>query len=380
MLLGRVRQYLADGQRPPTASRVAAALRAEGSVLGSAAILDLVAAMRAELVGVGPLQPLLADETVTDILVNGPSEVWVDRGEGLRLAPVTFADEAAIHSLAQRLALAAGRRLDLASPFVDARLPGGVRLHAVVPPISPAGTCLSLRVRRRRPFTLDQLVRAGTLSVSLAATVSAVVASRRSLLVTGGTGTGKTTVLATVLGLVDPVERIIIIEESGELAPAHPHVIRLEARPPNVEGQGAITLRDLVRQALRMRPDRLVVGEVRGAEVADLLAALNTGHDGGAATLHANEVVDVAARLEALGAMAGLDPLSLASQASAGVDVVVHLARSPAGPRRLQALGVTGRGADGRLTVTVALDVGPDGEPRPGPGLLRLEHLLAERQ
>jgi pilus assembly protein CpaF len=248
---------------------------------------------------------------------------------------VRFADEAAVRRLAQRLATAAGRRLDDAQPWVDAPLPGGSRLHAVLPPIAPGGTCLSLRVLRPAGFTLDELVRAGTLTAQAAALVSAVLAGRLSFLVTGGTGSGKTTLLGSLLGLVGAGERIVVVEDSPELRPVHPHVVRLVARPPNVERAGEVTLRDLVRQALRMRPDRLVVGEVRGAEVVDLLAALNTGHDGGGGTVHANRAGELPARLEALGALGGLDRDALHSQLGAAVRVVLHVRRRPDGLRVL---------------------------------------------
>ena len=252
------------------------------------------------------LEPLLADPAVTDVLVNGPGEVWVDRGDGLERVAVRFADEGAVRRLAVRLATSAGRRLDDAQPWVDARLAGGVRLHAVLPPIAAGGTCVSLRVPRPRVFDLAELVAAGAVPQDGAVLLGRLVAARVAFLVSGGTGTGKTTLLSALLSLADDGDRLLLVEDACELAPRHPHVVRLESRPANVEGAGAVTLRDLVRQALRMRPDRLVVGEVRGAEVVDLLAALNTGHEGGSGTLHANSAHDVPARLEALAAVAGM--------------------------------------------------------------------------
>jgi pilus assembly protein CpaF len=222
-----------------------------------------------------------------------------------------------------------------------------VRLHAVLAPVAAPGTCLSLRVPRRRAFTLAELVASGAVPPDGADLLRALVAARVAFLVTGGTGTGKTTLLAALLSLVDPGDRLVLVEDAGELSPEHPHVVRLEARAPNVEGAGAVTMRDLVRQALRMRPDRLVVGEVRGAEVADLLAALNTGHEGGCGTLHANSAVDVPARLEALAGPAGLDRAALHSQLAAGLRVAVHLARGPGGaPRRVAQVCVLERGGD----------------------------------
>ncbi|MCW2939905.1 MAG: type secretion system protein [Actinomycetia bacterium] len=278
---GAVRDRLAGAGAAATAGEVAAALRAEERVLGDADVLAIADELRADLVGAGPLEPLLRDPEVTDVLVNGPAEVWIDAGSGLVRTSVTFADAAAVRRLAQRLAAAAGRRLDDAAPCVDARLPGGVRLHAVLPPVAVGGPCLSLRLPRRRAFTLGELVAVRAVPRSGAVLLAALVEARAAFLVTGGTGTGKTTMLSSLLSLAGAGERLVLVEDSAELRPAHPHVVRLEARPPNVEGAGGITLHDLVRQALRMRPDRLVVGEVRGIEVVDLLNALNTGHEGG---------------------------------------------------------------------------------------------------
>ena len=355
-LLDRVRRRIASGGGAPTAARVAAALREEGGGLrGDAELLAVLRVLQSEIVGAGPLEPLLRDATVTDVLVNGPDEVWVDRGAGLERAAVRFADDAAVRRLATRLAAPTGRRLDDAQPWVDARLAGGIRLHAVLPPVAPGGVCLSLRVPRRRVFSLDELVDAGAVPADGAALLAAVVASRTAFLVTGGTGTGKTTLLSALLSLVEPRHRLLLVEDAGELAPDHPHVVRLEARPPNVEGAGAVSLRDLVRQALRMRPDRVVVGEVRGAEVVDLLAALNTGHEGGCGTLHANSAVDVPARLEALAAVAGLGRSALHSQVAAGLRLAVHLVRgSGGGRRRLAEVAVLTRGADGVVAAVPA--------------------------
>jgi len=375
-LVERVRARLAEAGDEPTPARVAAALRAEGRILGDAVVLGVVSVLRSEIAGSGPLEPLLRDPTVTDVLVNGPGEVWVDRGRGLEHAAVEFADDAAVRRLAQRLAATARRRLDDACPYVDARLPDGNRLHAVLPPVSAAGTCISIRVPRRRGFTLDDLVSAGSVPHRGAAALGALVGARLAFLVSGGTGTGKTTLLGTLLGLVDPAERLVLVEDSGELRPDHPHVVRLEARPPNLEGAGEITVRQLVRQALRMRPDRLVVGEVRGAEVVDLLAALNTGHEGGCGTLHANAARDVPARLEALGAAAGLNREAVHSQAAAGVEAVVHLARDSDGLRRVAEICVLNREPSGLVVAVPALEFSAAGEVRAGPGERRLCDLL----
>lgn len=280
-LLDAVRQRLARSGGAPTPAGVAAALRAQGRLLGDAEVLGAAAELRGELVGTGVLEPLLADPEVTDVLVSAPDRVWVDRGAGLQLTGITFPDAAAVRRLAQRLAAVAGRRLDDARPWVDARLPDGTRMHAVLPPVSVGSTCLSLRVVRPQAFSLAELVEAGTVPPGGDRILRAMVEARLSYLISGGTGAGKTTLLASLLGAVGADERIVLAEDSAELRPDHPHVVRLESRPANQEGAGLVTLRDLVRQALRMRPDRLVVGEVRGVEVTELLAALNTGHEGG---------------------------------------------------------------------------------------------------
>jgi pilus assembly protein CpaF len=368
-LTDAVRARLIGAGTIPTAAQVAAALRAEERTLGDTEVLSLADEVRADLVGAGPLEPLLKDPGITDVLVNGPGEVWVDTGAGLRLTQVRFPDEPAVRRLAQRLAALAGRRLDDTAPYADARLPGGVRLHAILPPIASAGTTLSLRLPRRRAFTLDELVSAGTVPAAGAALLGGLVAARLAFLVTGGTGSGKTTILSSLLSMADPGERLLLVEDSAELHPTHPHVVSLEARPPNVEGAGGVTLHDLVRQALRMRPDRLVVGEVRGREVVDLLAALNTGHEGGCATVHANTPADVPARLEALACAAGLSRDAVHSQLAAALDVVIHLVREPAGGRRRVAeVCVFERGRDGLVDVVPAVLFAPGGQITEGPG------------
>ena len=380
-LVDRVRRRLIDGaesgagmaggsSRAPL-SGVAAAIRDEGVVLGDEQLLELVSSLRDEFQGAGPLQPLLRDPDVTDVLVNGPHEVWVDRGHGLERADVDFPDAEAVLRLGQRLASAAGRRLDESAPFVDARMPDGTRVHAVIPPIASPGTILSLRIPRRRAFTLRDLVDTSTVSEWGARWIQAIVQARLAFLITGSTGSGKTTILNAILGLVPHDERIVIVEDSGELRPDHPHAISLEARPPNVEGAGLVSLRDLVRQALRMRPDRVVVGEVRGAEVVDLLAALNTGHEGGCGTVHANSPADVPARLEALGLMAGLPRDAVHALASVGLHACLHVARTPRG-RRVTGIHVVTFDGDGRVITVPALVLRDDGlVPADGADALR---------
>ena len=280
--------------------------------------------------------------------------MWCDRGNGLQRTDLFFSSEHEVRSLAQRLAASVGRRIDEAAPFVDARLPDGSRLHCIIPPISVGGTTISLRTSRTRPFTLAELINAGTITPGAADLLSEIVDARLAFLVSGSTGSGKTTLLNTLLGLVNPAHRIITIEDSTELDPAHPHVVRLQSRPANAEGMGTITLRDLVRQSLRMRPDRVVVGEVRGAEVVELLSALNTGHEGGCGTVHANSAADVPARLEALGLMAGLDRQALHALAGVGLDVIVHLGSGTAHTRQVHSVHICQRSASGEFVTLPA--------------------------
>ncbi|MEU0547876.1 TadA family conjugal transfer-associated ATPase [Micromonospora sp. NPDC005979] len=328
----RVRQRIVAATDPVTPAAIVSAVRAEptAAVLGDTAVLRIADRVHDDLVGAGPLAPLLADPEVTDVLVNGV-RVWVDRGTGLHQVAIPVGSVDDVRRLAQRLIASAGRRLDDGSPYADARLPDGTRLHAVLPPVATEGPYLSLRTFRHRPYTLDELVSQGTVPRPVAPLLAAVVAARLAYLVTGGTGSGKTTLLNTLLGLVPATERIVLVEDAAELQPGHPHVVGLQARTANVEGTGVVSLGDLVRQALRMRPDRLVVGECRGAEVVDLLAALNTGHDGGAGTLHANSPYDVPARLEALGMLGGLPRAALHAQVVAALQVLLQVRRGDQG-------------------------------------------------
>lgn len=364
-LLARVRERLAHTATVLTPDVMAAALRAEcGGVLGDTELLDGLAYLETELVGAGRLEQLLADPAVADVLVSGPSRVWVDRGAGLELTDVTFEDDDAVRRLAARLALTAGRRLDDAQPWVDGHLPpgpgaragSGIRLHAVLPPLAHGGTCISLRVLRPATQSLGALIAAGAIPADVAGLVREVIAARLAFLVVGGTGSGKTTLLNGLLGAVAPDERVLCVEDAHELDPVHPHVVSLIARGANVEGVGEVTVRDLVRQSLRMRPDRIVVGEVRGAEVVDLLTALNTGHDGGAGTVHANSPREVPARLEALAALGGLGREALHAQLAAAFQVVFAVHRWPSGQRGLRSIGVVERGDDGYVRVRSAWD------------------------
>ena len=399
-LLDRVRQRIVLGSDVPrsigdspawdgpvTYGTVVRALRAEGVIASDEALVELASTLLLEFDGLGRLEPLLRVSGVTDILVNATNGTWADFGAGLEPMPMArFTDEAQVRGLAQRLADSVGRRLDDASPWVDARLPQGLRLHAVIPPLAVDGTLISLRIPARRGLDLIGLQEVGAVDAGGAAWLGALVAARLTFLVSGGTGSGKTTVLGALLSEVESSHRIVIVEDSTELDPAHPHCVRLQARTSNVEGAGAVGLRDLVRQALRMRPDRIVVGEVRGPEVLELLTAFNTGHEGCCGTIHANQAKDVPARLEALALTAGIPRVAVHSLLGAGLDVIIHLRASadPNGIRRRVVEGIhvvehgVGRGPDrepdSRVIPAVAFGVGGHGFCA-GPGYA----LLAER-
>lgn len=345
---------------------------ASDGIVDEAVFAELRRQVDAELTGAGPLEPLLALPGVSDVLVNGPDSVWIDRGSGLERVDVEFADDDSVRRLAQRLAAGAGRRLDDAMPFVDAALSDGTRLHAVLPPLCEH-TTLSLRVLARERIDLVGLVHRGACDQRVADVLAAIVAARLAFVVSGGTGVGKTTLLGALLALVPPRERVLVIEDAPEVA-LHGHAVRLTTRTANVEGAGAISLRDLVRQSLRMRPDRLVVGEFRGAEMVELLVALNTGHDGGAATMHANSAHDIPSRLAALGALAGLPGAAVTSLVSSALSVAIHLRRLRDGTRTVDEIAVLDRAGD-------ALAVYPAWRRRDGvgPAGSRLADELAAR-
>lgn len=371
----QVRAQLARESAELTPEVVAAALRADGRPVGDVTVLAVLEVLRRDVLGAGPLESLLRLEGVTDVLVNGPDAVYVDRGRGLELTEVRFGDDAAVRRLAQRLAGTAGRRLDDASPYVDLRLADGTRLHAVLTPLARPGTSISLRVPRRRVFTVAELAEAGGWGEEALRLMRRVVRRRLAFLVSGGTGSGKTTLLNALLAEVPAEERLVLVEDTRELQPAHPHAVGLEARQANVEGVGSVDLRTLVRQALRMRPDRLVVGEVRGAEVVDLLAALNTGHEGGCGTIHANSAVDVPARVEGLALAAGLPSAAAHVQMKAGLDLVVHCVRDASGRRRLGEIAVLEH-TDGRTHAVPAVRFSATGPRFDLPGADRLAALL----
>lgn len=352
--LAIVRRRLAAGEN------LRGALAELPDTIFTSQLAQIDAQVRHELIGAGPvIAPLLEDAAVTDVVVNG-THVWVDRGEGMEVvADSGLGGEAETRALAVRLAASCGQRLDDASPIVDGTFASGVRLHAVIPPLSAEGTLISLRTHRTRVLAVDELADGGSIARELEPLVRRLVAGKANVLISGATGAGKTTFLNAMLTLVPGNERILVIEESAELRPTHPHVVHLQVRKANVQGAGEVTMSDLVRAAMRMRPDRIVLGECRGAEVRDVLGALNTGHEGGWATIHANSTQDIPARLVALGALADMTESTVAAQAAAGLDAAIHVRRSGA-RRYLSEISVFER-RGGELVAPVAVRVGADG-------------------
>lgn len=370
---GTIWQHIRDGEAP-SSENVAALADPATPVLGADRAEELRTRLSADVLGAGPLEPVLAEPGVTDVLVNGTSGVWVDRGRGLEKVPVDVGRADDVRRLAVRLAGLAGRRLDETSPYVDGLLAGGVRLHAVLPPLVEGAAHISLRVPQRTTPDLATLRGWGAFDEAGEQVLRALVRARVAFVISGGTGSGKTTLLGALLREVDPRERIVLVEDVRELRIDHPHVVRLEGRTANVEGRGEVSLTTLVRQSLRMRPDRLVVGEVRGGEVRELLSALNTGHDGGCGTVHANAVADVVARFDALGALAGMSQVAVRTQLASAVQAVVHVRRTAGGARGLAEVGLLLRDGD-RVRVEPGL-VRDGDRMRPGPAWDQLRTLL----
>ena len=319
------------------------------AVLSEARREQVVDLILRETVGLGPLEELLADDEVEEVMVNGHETVYVERRGRIERSEVRFDSEQALRDAIERILAPVGRRVDELSPMADARLADGSRVNVVIPPLAVDGPALSVRrFTAARPGP-DELVASGTLTEELRDLLAEAVSGRRSILVSGGTGSGKTTLLNALSAWIDAGERVVTIEDAAELRLRQPHVVRLESRPASVEGRGEVTIRDLLRNALRMRPDRIVIGEVRGAEALDLLTALNTGHDGALSTVHANSPEDALRRVETLALMAGvgLPHEAIREQLARGVDLVVHMARGPAGARHVTEVAEVTRAAAG---------------------------------
>ena len=329
--------------------------------------------------GLGPLEPLLSDPSVDEVMVNGPDAVYVERRGQIQRTGVSFAGEGELMHAIERVLAPLGRRVDEASPLCDARLPDGSRVNVVIPPLSLSGPCLTVRRFRHEGYSLRELVESGTMPGEVAELLALCVAARAAVLVSGGTGSGKTTTLGALSGAIPGEERIVTIEDAAELRLRQRHVVRLESRPANVEGRGEVTIRQLVVNALRMRPDRIVVGEVRGPEALDMLQALNTGHDGSLTTVHANSPADALRRLETLALMAGvgLPHGAIRDQVASALDVVVHQARLPSGARVVESISEVTRVAGGAGTRELWTRGGALRPPGPGELARRLDALRA---
>ncbi|MTV27537.1 CpaF family protein [Nitriliruptoraceae bacterium ZYF776] len=357
----------------------------EGPVLSSSERSAMIRRVVDESLGLGVLEPLLADESITEIMVNGAHDVWVERGGRLERIEGRFATEAQIYQTIDRIVSQVNRRVDESSPMVDARLPTGERVNVIIPPLSLTGPVITIR-RFPQAFTMDQLAAKGSVSRPLRDLLQSLVLARCNVIISGGTGTGKTTFLNALSGFLPDHERLITIEDSAELQLQQPHVISLESRPSNVEGKGQITIRDLVRNSLRMRPDRIIVGEVRGGETLDMLQAMNTGHEGSLATVHANSADDAMSRLETLASMSELDIKfeALRDQINGAIDVVVHLSRSHDGSRRVAEVAavVSKRGEPFALEHIAWFEADPPIAGKPATGEFRygpLPEALARR-
>jgi pilus assembly protein CpaF len=331
-------------------------LSEERAPLALASRQTVIRRIEDEVLGLGPLEPLLSDKTISDILVNGPHRVYVERRGRLELTDVRFNNDGHLLNIIDRIVSAVGRRVDESSPMVDARLKDGSRVNAIIPPLALDGASLSIRRFAVELLSIDDLIRLGTLTADLARVLSAIVKGRLNVLISGGTGAGKTTLLNLLSSFIPETERIVTIEDSAELQLQQPHVVRLETRPPNIEGRGAVTQRDLVRNSLRMRPDRIVIGEVRGAEALDMLQAMNTGHDGSLTTVHANTPRDALGRVENMVSMTGVNfPVkALRHQIASAIDVIIQVERQEDGRRRVVSVQET-NGMEGDVITTSEL-------------------------
>ncbi len=374
----------APERRMRVRSEVVAVLREERAILPASAITDVVNQVSDDVVGLGPIERLLRDPEVSEVMVNGADDVYVERkGRLERVADLVFEGEDQVFHLIERIVAPLGLRVDESMPYVDARLPDGARVNAIIPPLSLCGPTITIRKFTLRPFSPEDLVRLGTLTGPVMDFLGACVRAKANVLVSGGTGSGKTTLLGVLSSFIPPHERLITIEDAAELRLTQPHVVSLEARPPNVEGAGEVTVRALVRNALRMRPDRIIVGEVRGGEALDMLQAMNTGHEGSLSTAHANSPRDLLSRLETMALMSDIElPVSHVREQIAGaLDLIVHVVRLPEG-RRVIARVAAVEGLSGGSVVLQDLFIWRRGEHaalHPTGAMTSIERLLAER-
>ncbi len=352
----KIRAELAARRQDANSLGIAETIGQELPLLSAIKKLEIFDEVSTHINGLGPLESLSRKTGVTDIVVNGPDDVWFDAGEGLQRANIGWAGEEQLREYVAHLVGQLNRRIDDAQPYVDARLPSGIRLHAIIPPLAQNGTCLSLRIPQSQTLTLADLQSRGMFSAQLREILEQIVTSGISFLISGGTGTGKTTLLAALLSGIDASKRIVVIEDLHELVIDHPHVVSLQARGINTEGFGEVPLRTLTRQALRMRPDRLILGEVRGAEIIDLFTALNTGHSGGCATVHANSAQDVPARIAGLGLLAGLPSAAIQSLFATAISLIVELSRTQDGLRRVTSIHLV-QLVSGTVQTRMLLDV-----------------------
>ena len=349
-ILKQVQAACIETKVEPTAESISQIVRSLYPATSHSELVELVDEVLSAIFGLGPLEELLFLPNLTDILVNRFDDVWIDRGNGLEKTEVIFSSESAAQEFAKRIATRGHRRLDEAQPFVDIQTDAGLRFHAMLPPISSSGVAISIRTPLITSLTLEDMFATGNLDSETYQAICELIEEQKSFIVSGGTGSGKTTLLAAMLAKVKNSERIVVIEDSAELSISHPHVVSIQARLPNSEGAGGITMTDLVRQSLRMRPDRIVVGEVRGKEISDLLLALNTGHKGSATTIHADDAASVPIRIEALGLLAGLPREAIHAQMYSAFDDVIQMRNARDGKRGVAELAELIRTNDGTVS------------------------------
>lgn len=349
-ILERVQAACIEARIEPNAESISKIVRTLYPATSQSDLVELIDDVLASIFGLGPLEELLLLPNLTDILVNRFDDVWIDRGHGLERTDIRFNSEIAAQEFAKRIATRGHRRLDEAQPFVDIQTESGLRFHAILPPISLAGVSMSIRTPSQNPLTLEDMLTSGNLNEDSYRVITEIIDSRKSFIVSGGTGSGKTTLLAAMLARVQPTQRIVVIEDSAELSITHPNTVSVQSRLANSEGAGGVSMTDLVRQALRMRPDRIVVGEVRGSEVSALLLALNTGHKGSATTIHADAATSVPTRIEALGLLAGLPREAIHAQMYSAFDLVIQMKDAIDGKRGIAEVSRFVRTSGGTVT------------------------------